>query len=130
MSSKEAVNTNFSSRWFDPTQNRTRDYRFSSVRCIHSTTDRDSMAKAILRNNYNLKLFCLGCPFPALEPPLMAVPPLKVYVPGVPLLFICAEGYTFSEKETFSVCSGTSFSFENLPNADVCEPGKFRKHKN
>ena len=39
-SSREAVNTNFYSLWFDPTGNRTRVYRFSSRRSIHSTTDR------------------------------------------------------------------------------------------
>ena len=39
-SSKEAVNTNFYSLWFDPTAKRTRVYRFSSRRFFHSTTDR------------------------------------------------------------------------------------------
>ena len=39
-SSREAVNTNFYSLWFDSTGNRTRVYRFSSRRSIHSTTDR------------------------------------------------------------------------------------------
>ena len=39
-SSRKAVNTNFYSLWFDPTRNRTRVYRFSSRRSIHSTTDR------------------------------------------------------------------------------------------
>ena len=39
-SSREAVNTNFYSLWFDPTGNRTRVCRFSSRRSIHSTTDR------------------------------------------------------------------------------------------
>ena len=39
-SSREAVNTNFYSVWLDPTGNRTRVYRFSSRRSIHSTTDR------------------------------------------------------------------------------------------
>ena len=34
------VNTKFYSLWFDPTENRTRVYRFSSRRSIHSTTDR------------------------------------------------------------------------------------------
>ena len=34
------VNTNFYSLWFDPTENRTRVYRFSSRRSIHSTTNR------------------------------------------------------------------------------------------
>ena len=34
------VNTNFYNLWFDPTRNRTRAYRFSSRRSIHSTTDR------------------------------------------------------------------------------------------
>ena len=38
--SREAVNTNFYSLWFDSTGNRTRVYRFSSRRSIHSTTDR------------------------------------------------------------------------------------------
>ena len=33
------MNTNFYSLWFDPTGNRTRVYRFSSRRSIHSTTD-------------------------------------------------------------------------------------------
>ena len=33
------VSTNFYSLWFDPTGNRTRVYRFSSRRSIHSTTD-------------------------------------------------------------------------------------------
>ena len=42
-SSREAVNTNFYSLWFDPTGNRTRVYRFSSRRSIHSTTDRFNM---------------------------------------------------------------------------------------
>ena len=36
----KAVNTNFYSLRFDPTGNRTRVYRFSSRRSIHSTTDR------------------------------------------------------------------------------------------
>ena len=44
-SSREAVNTNFSSLWFDPTGNRTRVYRFSSRRSIHSTTDRLIMTR-------------------------------------------------------------------------------------
>ena len=39
-SSREAVNTNFYDLLFDPTVNRTRVYRFSSRRFIHSTTDR------------------------------------------------------------------------------------------
>ena len=39
-SSRKAVNTNFYSLWFDPTGNRTRVYRISSRRSIHSTTDR------------------------------------------------------------------------------------------
>ena len=34
------MNTNFYSLWYDPTGNRTRVYRFSSRRSIHSTTDR------------------------------------------------------------------------------------------
>ena len=34
------VNTNFYTLWFDPTGNRTRVYRFSRRRSIHSTTDR------------------------------------------------------------------------------------------
>ena len=34
------VNTNFYCLWFDPTGNRTRVYRFSSRRSIHSTSDR------------------------------------------------------------------------------------------
>ena len=34
------MNTNFYSLWFDPTRNQTRVFRFSSRRCIHSTTDR------------------------------------------------------------------------------------------
>ena len=38
-SSKKAVNTNFSSLWFDPIGDRTRVYCFSSRRSIHSTTD-------------------------------------------------------------------------------------------
>ena len=37
-SSREAVNTNFFSLWFDPTGNQTRVYRFNSRRSIHSTT--------------------------------------------------------------------------------------------
>ena len=37
---RKAVNTNFYCLWFDPTGNRTRVYRFSSRRSIHSTTDR------------------------------------------------------------------------------------------
>ena len=37
---RKAVNTNFYSLWFDPTGNRTRVYRVSSRRSIHSTTDR------------------------------------------------------------------------------------------
>ena len=40
MSSRKAVNTNFYNFWFDQTGNRTRVYRFSSRRFIHSTTDR------------------------------------------------------------------------------------------
>ena len=43
-SSREAMNTNIYSLWFDPTGNRTRVYRFSSTRSIHSTTDRLPMA--------------------------------------------------------------------------------------
>ena len=39
-SSREAVNINFFSFWFNPTGNRTRVYRFRSRRSIHSTTDR------------------------------------------------------------------------------------------
>ena len=39
-SSRKAMNTNFYSLWLDPTGNRTRVYRFSSRRSIHSTTDR------------------------------------------------------------------------------------------
>ena len=39
-SSREAVNTNFYSLWYDPTGNRTQVYRFSSRRSTHSTTDR------------------------------------------------------------------------------------------
>ena len=34
------MNTNFYSLWFDPTGSRTRVYRFSSRRSIHSATDR------------------------------------------------------------------------------------------
>ena len=41
-SSREAVNTNFYSIWFDPTGNRTRVYRFSSRPSIHLTTNRFS----------------------------------------------------------------------------------------
>ena len=37
MLSREAVNTNFYSLWFDPTANRTRVHRFSSIRTIFST---------------------------------------------------------------------------------------------
>ena len=37
------MNTNFYSLWFDQTGNRTRVYRFSSRRSIHSTTDRYNM---------------------------------------------------------------------------------------
>ena len=36
--SREAVSTNFSSLWFDPTGNQTWAYRFGSRRFIHSTT--------------------------------------------------------------------------------------------
>ena len=36
----EAVNTNFCSLWFDPTESRTQVLRLSSKRSIHSTTDR------------------------------------------------------------------------------------------
>ena len=39
-SSREPVNTNFSSLWFDPTVNRARVYCFSSRRSIYTTTDR------------------------------------------------------------------------------------------
>ena len=39
-SSRKAVNTKFYCLWFDPPWNRTRVYRFSSRRPIHSTTDR------------------------------------------------------------------------------------------
>ena len=38
-SSREAMNTNFSSLRFDPTGNRTRNYDFRSRRSIYSTTD-------------------------------------------------------------------------------------------
>ena len=51
-SSREAVNTNFYSVWFDPTGNRTRVYRFSSKRSIHSTTDRFTKTKAKIQRNY------------------------------------------------------------------------------
>ena len=46
-SSREAVNTNFYSLWFDSTGNRTRVYRFSSRRSIHSTTDRSKLATGV-----------------------------------------------------------------------------------
>ena len=52
-SSKEAVNTNFYSLWFDPAGNRTRVYRFSSKRSIHSTTDRFTKTKAKIQRNYS-----------------------------------------------------------------------------
>ena len=39
-SSREDVNSNFYSLWFDPTGNRTQVYRFSSRSSTHSTTDR------------------------------------------------------------------------------------------
>ena len=39
-SSRETVNTNFYSLWFDRNGIRTRVYRFNSRRSIHSTTDR------------------------------------------------------------------------------------------
>ena len=45
-SSREAVNTNFYGLWFDSTGNRTRVYRFSSRRSIHSTTELCSASKA------------------------------------------------------------------------------------
>ena len=35
------MNINFYSLWFDPTENRTRVYRFSSRRSFHSTADRN-----------------------------------------------------------------------------------------
>ena len=38
-SSKEAANTNFYCRWFNPTGHRTRVCRFSSTRSIHLTTN-------------------------------------------------------------------------------------------
>ena len=44
-SSRKAVNTNFYSLWLNPTGNRTRIYRFSSRRSIHSTTDRFKMSR-------------------------------------------------------------------------------------
>ena len=40
MSSREAVETNFHSFWFDPIVNWTRVYCFNNRRSIHSTTDR------------------------------------------------------------------------------------------
>ena len=62
-SSREAVKTNLYCLWFDPTGNRTRVYRFSSRRSIHSTTDRLSWAtrnivmNPILENIMQLNLF-------------------------------------------------------------------------
>ena len=46
----QAVNTDVYSPWFDPTGNRTRVYRFSSRRSIHSTTDRFGRAKIVVGN--------------------------------------------------------------------------------
>ena len=52
-SSKEAVNTNFYSLWFDPTGNRIRIYRFSSRRSIHSKTDRlNDVIYSLLQNKF------------------------------------------------------------------------------
>ena len=62
-SSREAVNTNFYSLWYDPTENRTRVYRFSSRRSIHSTTDRfldlHRLEKILIDNRYQ-QSFHLG----------------------------------------------------------------------
>ena len=58
-SSREAVNTNFYSLWFDSTGNRTRVYRFSSRRSIHSTTDRFVRVNA--KRNCNWRKCGLRC---------------------------------------------------------------------
>ena len=54
MSSREAVNTNFDSLWFDPTGNRTRVYCFSSRRSIHSTRYAVAFATGFVLHQWNI----------------------------------------------------------------------------
>ena len=54
-SSREAVNSNFYSLWFDPTGNRTKVYRFSSRLSIHSTTDRFKVWKMVVWKKKTLR---------------------------------------------------------------------------
>ena len=71
----EAVNTNFYGRWFDPTWNRTRVYRFSSRRPIHSITDVKTLK--IIKNNQAKTLFMLFIAFRIFEEELKAIRKLK-----------------------------------------------------
>ena len=58
--SREAVNTNFSSLWFDPTRNQTRAYRFGSRRFIHSTTSLSFSNSIWTRSEITLTYYVQG----------------------------------------------------------------------
>ena len=62
------MNTNFYSLWFDPTGNRTRVYRFSSRRSIHSTTDRLYVLRYLRHLNLFHTVICLKIPFHPNQP--------------------------------------------------------------
>ena len=78
MSSREAVNTNFYSLRFDPTGNRTRVYRFSSRRSIHSTSDRSRWY--VLENASVEKLRYWNIPVLKMSLLKMSIPVLRMLV--------------------------------------------------
>ena len=56
-----------------------------------------------------------------LNDPLLFEPDLEVFPPGSPVFFSCPPGYTL-QGTPFSLCSATSFTFENI--VAFCIPSK------